>query len=307
MKNKTVIISLSDEKYFHLLNELIDSIKSFNQSSEVDTCILDAGMNDSQLEILKSKVTEIKKAEWDIAVPDSKIKNREWLKSQISRAFLPKYFPNYENYIWIDSDAWVNDWVAIDLLIRGCEQKSLAITQTIAPGYKDVGKVKWFLGSFAIVKTQNFKHAIRSGFDHKIARKIAFAPHLNIGVFSMKGNSEGWNLWQKNLKKALSKGRIFGSEGLAINISVYVDGLDTEFLPNSCNWIASHLLPKYDEKNSVFVEPNLPNNKIGILHLAGGIYNEKKIDLRDDKNVKINILTLNNETLSKSLRFSSIG
>jgi len=127
MKSKTVIISLSDEKYFHLLNELIDSIKSFSQSSEVDMCILDAGMNDSQLEILKSKVTEIKKAEWDIAVPDSKIKNREWLKSQISRAFLPKYFPDYENYIWIDSDAWVNDWVAIDLLIRGCEEKSLAI------------------------------------------------------------------------------------------------------------------------------------------------------------------------------------
>ncbi len=111
----------------------------------------------------------------------------------------------------------------------------------------------------------------------------------------------------KNLKKALSKGRIFGSEGLAINISVYVDGLDTEFLPNSCNWIASHLLPKYDENNSVFVEPNLPNNKIGILHLAGGIYNEQNIDLRDDKNIKINILTLNNKTLSKSLRFSSIG
>ena len=119
----------------------------------------------------------------------------------------------------------------------------------------------------------------------------------------MKGNSKGWNVWQKNLKKALSKGRIFGSEGLAINISVYVDGLDTEFLPNSCNWIASHLLPKYDEKNSKFVEPNLPNNKIGILHLAGGVYNNN-IDMRDDVNVKINILSLDNKNILKSLRFS---
>ena len=41
-------------------------------------------MNDNQLEILKSKVKEIKKAEWDIEVPSSKIKNREWLKSQIN-------------------------------------------------------------------------------------------------------------------------------------------------------------------------------------------------------------------------------
>ena len=303
MPNKTAIISLSDEKYFHLLNELIESIKFFKQCESVDICILDAGMNQSQLSILKTKVKKIEKAEWDIEVSSSKIKNREWLKSQVSRAFLPKYFPKYEHYIWIDSDAWVNDWSAIDLLIKGCEQKSLAITQTIAPGYEDVGKVKWFLGSLAFVKTQNFKHATRSGFKKEVARKIAFAPHLNIGVFSMKGNSEGWNVWQKNLKKALSKGRIFGSEGLAINISVYVDGLDTEFLPNSCNWIASHLLPKYDEKNSKFVEPNLPNNKIGILHLAGGVYNSN-IDMRDDANVKINILSLDNKNIFKSLRFS---
>jgi lipopolysaccharide biosynthesis glycosyltransferase len=39
-----------------------------------------------------------------------KLKGREWLKSQVSRAFLPKYFPNYEKYLWIDCDAWVNDW-----------------------------------------------------------------------------------------------------------------------------------------------------------------------------------------------------
>jgi len=303
MLNKTAIISLSDEKYFHLLNELIDSIKIFKQSESVDICILDAGMNQSQLSILKTKVKKIEKAEWDIEVSSSKIKNREWLKSQVSRAFLPKYFPKYEHYIWIDSDAWVNDWSAIDLLIKGCEQKSLAITQTIAPGYKDVGKVHWLFGNLAFVKTQNFKHAMRSGFENRVARKIAFAPHLNIGVFSMKGSSKGWNVWQKNLKKALSKGRIFGSEGLAINISVYVDGLDTEFLPNSCNWIASHLLPKYDERNSKFVEPNLPNNKIGILHLAGGVYNNN-IDMRDDANVKINILSLDNKIILKSLRFS---
>ena len=40
--------------------------------------------------------------------------------------------------------------------------------------------------NIAAVKTQNFKHAIRSGFEKDIARKIAFAPHLNIGVFDEK-------------------------------------------------------------------------------------------------------------------------
>jgi len=303
MENKTAIVSLSDEKYFHLLEELIDSINRFEQSKQIDICVLDAGMTDDQIKKLRLKVKSIEKAEWDIEVPGYKVKNKEWLKSQVSRAFLPKYFPKYHNYIWIDSDAWINDWYAIDLLIQGCKKKDLAITQSIAPGYRDIGRVKWIMGGLALVKTQNFKHAVKSGFDTKTSRKIAFAPHLNIGVFSMRSDSRGWSLWQKNLKKALSKGNIFGSEGLAINVSVYCDGLDTEFLPASCNWIASHLLPKYDEKNLSYVEPNLPNNKIGILHLAGGLFNNS-VDVRDDKSICIEISTLDGKKIFKNLRFN---
>ena len=35
--------------------------------------------------------------------------------------------------------------------------------------------------------------------------------------------------------------------------------LETEFLPLNCNWIASNLLPKFDEIKNTFVEPYLPN------------------------------------------------
>ena len=134
------------------------------------------------------------------------------------------------------------------------------------------------------------------------ARKLAFAPHINIGTFSLEKNSPCWDIWQKNLKKTLSAGKIFGSEGLAINLSVYVDGVNTEFLPLNCNWIASNLLPKYDEKNQTFVEPFLPNNKIGIMHLAAGIWKDNK-DMRLNKSIKIEIKTLENGLLNKSLRF----
>ena len=59
MPNKTVIVSLSDEKYFELLLELIDSINNFHQSKEVDICILDAGMNDGQINTLR-KISALK-------------------------------------------------------------------------------------------------------------------------------------------------------------------------------------------------------------------------------------------------------
>ena len=106
---KNVIVSLADANYFDLLNELVDSIKRFKQSKDVAICILDAGLTEEQKEKLSKKVDEIKSAEWDIEVPAFKVRGKEWLKSQVSRAFLPKYFPDYEKYLWIDCDAWVND------------------------------------------------------------------------------------------------------------------------------------------------------------------------------------------------------
>ncbi len=299
---KNTIVSLADANYFPLLEELINSIKRFKESENVAICILDAGLNKDQKEKLSTKVDEIKSAEWDIEVPQSKIKEKEWLKSQVSRAFLPKYFPNYEKYLWIDCDAWVNDWSSVELYFQACDNGKLGITQTIGPGYKITSKVNWLFGKLAIIKSQNFKHAIKSKIGTDKARKLAFAPHINIGVFSLEKNSKGWSLWQKNLSETLKAGNIFGSEGLAINMSVYIDDLETEFLPLNCNWITSNLLPKYDENQKTFVEPYLPNYKIGIMHLAAGIWKDGK-DMRIDKSIKIELETLDNKKINKSLRF----
>ena len=301
---KNTIVSLADSNYFPLLDELIDSIKQFEASKDIAICVLDAGLSEEQKNKLLSKVDEIKSAEWYIKVPESKIEGREWLKSQVSRAFLPKYFPNYEKYLWIDCDAWVNDWQTIELYFKACDNNKLGITQTIGPGYKITSKVDWVFGKLAIIKSQNFKHAIKSNISLDKARKLAFAPHINIGVFSLEKNSKSWEIWQNNLRETLKGGDIFGSEQLAMNISVYHDNIETEFLPLNCNWITSNLLPKFDEINDTFVEPYLPNNKIGIMHLAAGIWKDNQ-DMRLNKDVKIDIKTLDGKTLNKSLRFEN--
>ena len=229
--NSNAIVTLADSNYFELLEELIKSIKVHDQSKNISICVLDAGLTEQQVKILKEKVHSIKKAEWDIKVPGYKVLKKEWLKSQVSRAFIPKYFPEFEKYLWID-----------------------------------------------------------------------FAPHINIGVFSLEKNSKCWSIWQKNLEKTLSKGKVFGSEGLAINIAVYHDNVDVEFLPLKCNWITSHLLPKYDTNKNTFVEPYLPNETIGIIHLAAGIWKNNK-DMRLNKDVKVEIKTLEGKKIDKSLRY----
>ena len=301
MTNKT-IVTLADSNYFEMLEELVDSINKHVESKSISICVLDAGLTVDQVKIIEKKVYKVKKAKWDIEVPSYKVGGKEWLKSQVSRAFLPNYFPEFEKYLWIDCDAWVQDWNCIELYFKACENNKLGITQTMGPGYRIMSKVNWVFGRLALIKSQNYKHARSSGIKEQDARKIAFAPHLNIGVFSLEKKSICWEVWQKNLKKTLSKGKIFGSEGLAINLSVYVDNVSTEFLPLNCNWIASNLLPKYDSEKKIFVEPNLPNYQIGIMHLAAGIWVDKT-DMRVDKNLTIDIETLKADILKKSLRY----
>ena len=142
--NTNAIVTLADSNYFELLNELIESIKSHKESEKVSICVLDAGLSTDQVQVLKKKVYSVKKAEWDIKVPGYKTLKKEWLKSQVSRAFLPKYFPEFEKYLWIDCDAWINSWSAVDLYLRACENGKLGITQSIGPGYRIMSKLNGF-------------------------------------------------------------------------------------------------------------------------------------------------------------------
>ena len=296
---KNVIISLADSNYFELLNELIDSIKSFEQSKNVAICILNAGLKNNEVESLSKKVDEIKDANWDIEVPKHKIGQKEWLKSQVSRAFIPNYFPSYEKYLWIDADAWVNSWDAIELYFKGCDNKKLAIATSADRSYGRVLRAEWILKSFASIKSQNYKHAKSSGFSEKVARQVALMPHLNIGVFSLENNAPHWEIWQKNLKQALSKGKIWGSEQISMNITIYVDELPVEILPAYCNWTLINKL-KYDQNKNTLVEYYLPHHKIGIVHLAG----KNNDHIRYNKEYLSEIETLDGKNIKKKLRFS---
>ena len=295
---ENVIVSLADSNYFELLNELIDSIKSFDENNNVALCILDAGLKENQVDILSKKVDKIKKANWDIEVSSFKVMGKEWLKSQVSRAFLPQYFPGFKKYLWIDADAWVNSWESIDLYFKGSNNNKLSISTSADRSYGRVLRAEWLIGSLARIKSQNYKHAKSSGFSEKVARTVALKPHLNIGVFCLNEKAPHWEVWKKNLKIALNSGKIFGSEQIAMNITVYVNNLDVEILPAYCNWTLVDKM-KFDIKNNTFVEPYLPNHKIGIIHLAGKNNN----DVRLNKNLLSDVKTLEGEIIKKSLRF----
>ena len=300
---KNVIISLADSNYFELLNELVDSIKRFKQSENTAICILDGGLTEEQINILAPKVDQIKSSDWNIKINKFRTIGKKWLKSLITRAFLPEYFPNYEKYLWIDADAWVNSWEAVELYFKGCENKKLAISTSADRAYGRVLRAEWVIGSFAKIKSQNYKHAKSSGFSEKIAREVALKPHLNAGVFALESNAPHWEVWRTNLEDSLKSGKVWGSDQIALNITVYHNKLPVEILPAYCNWtlISAGIGMKYDKKRDTLVEPYLPNHEIGIVHFAG----KNNDQIRNNKNHISKVETVDGKIIDLKLRFNN--
>ena len=297
MTKEKLIVSSCDSKYFHLLKELFLSIKKTNLFNEYDFAVLDTGMDLNQLNYLKDNKVIIAKARWDVKVPQYKILGRNHLKTQTARAFLPDYFPNFKIYIWLDADLWLNDVNSFLLYEKGAFKNSLAITPQVDRAYYKLASVEWFFNFPKRIKTINYKN-IGKSVSKKLAKKYAFHATLNAGAFAIKSNSLIWDVFQKNVKLASKKGRIFGTDQVALALSVYEDKIPTEFLPSYCNWMCEFNLPFFDENKKMFIEPYLPHNPIALIHLAG------LDEIRSNKDMLSSIKTLNGNVIKRSLRFN---
>jgi len=228
-QNTKIIISSADSKYFNLLLELFYSVKNNNLLNEYDFGVLDTGLNNTQINILATHGILIKKAEWNANVSDYKIRGRDHLKTQFARAFLPDYFFNYSVYIWLDADTWINDKKTFLFYEQGCLRDKLCISPQIDRAYGKLAKVDWFFGFPKKIKTINYKNISKS-VSYKFGRKYALHPTLNAGAFAINDNKDIWKCIQRNINLASKKGRIFGTDQVALALSVYENNIPVEFL-----------------------------------------------------------------------------
>ncbi len=264
---RTALISSADSRYYPMLREWIASVRRFPQSAAMDICILDVGLSAGQVEALRPLVTHIVPARWPVALSSRRIKGREYYKACINRPFLRDYFPDYDLYVWMDADTWVQSWEAVDLFIRGAQRGALAVAPQTDRGYPRTVRVKW-LGRWPWkVRSFYFTNA-RLAFGFSTARALLNRHVLQAGVFALRGDAPHWERWQSLILKALEKGQVFTAEQLTMGMMIHLDGYAAEILPAWCHWLCE-FKPLWDEKRAVFVEPFLPHKDIGILHLAG--------------------------------------
>lgn len=292
---KNLIVSTADKNYETLLKELFTSQKNL---SNYDFAVLDCGMSEITKAFFRENNVQVKIPKWEVELPPLKIRGRDYLKSSFSKFYMQEYFPGYENYIWLDSDTWINCKKTFEMYLLGANEKGFAICPQIDRASPRLINIKWLFNFPIKINSINYKNISRS-VSRKLGKKYAGYFTLNGGCFSYNSKFKDIEIIRKNLKIASKKGRIFGTDQVALALSMFEDSLEFELLPSYCNWICEHHLPKFCENKQLFVEPYVPHHNIAVIHLAG-LDSE-----RQSSDIKHEITTLSGKEIKKSLRYQN--
>lgn len=134
--------------------------------------IIDAGLTENQIERLYQRNCLIRQF-----VPSSQkiqhaIKSREALAVNLGKLWLDKLFPEYELFVFLDADTWVQSWAALELLIGAAAEGGLAIVITWNR-YRDSFPVHWYWGLIPVFRSFNLKAASRAALPLSIRKKVS--------------------------------------------------------------------------------------------------------------------------------------
>lgn len=292
---KTAFISGCDSNYYPLLREWLASLQRFESSKTFDVCILDAGLSDEQRAELKPLVTSIVNPDWPCPLPAAKIKNREFLKACVCRPFLPQIFPGYDVYVWMDADTWIQDWTGVELFLAGAARRKITLTAQVDRAYPRAARVKWLWRWPWKVRSFYFSNALKA-YDFETAKFLLTRHVLLAGMFAMHKDAPHWLRWQELVVQTLKKGRIFTAEQLSLGVMCHMENYEAEILPAWAHWLCE-FKPLWDEAERVFVEPFLPHQPLGVLHISGWD------EMRLDRELRTDFKTLQGNVIQKSYRY----
>jgi lipopolysaccharide biosynthesis glycosyltransferase len=285
MSTELVIVLAADQKYFSFLQGCLASIRDKPQGRSAKLAFFDLGCTPEQLSWIRQHVDIIKQPEWefDFAGRDHA---PQYARGMLARPFLRKYFPDFECYVWLDVDAWVQDWSAIELLLAGArKRRGLAIVPEVDRG----SRLQYGLLPSYWRKVASWYSA---SFGDEVAKEFCSFPLLNAGVFAMHHQALHWDVWKQTLETALQRNCGLISDQMALNYAVYGQELfdKTEMLPSWCNWTCHFGWPAWDPGRSKFVEPYLPHREIGIIHFTEKKLTQKVLRTIDGNEVNVSVL-----------------
>ena len=254
MSNELAIVSGSDAVYFGLLRGLVRAIRAMPELAKSKIYIFDAGLAADQHAWLMGQGAAILSPQWDFGreVPG-------FVAMLATRPRIPECFPGHEAYLWIDADAWPQQFEAIAAYRRGALAKGFAVTPEVHPTYntRELGEAH---------------RRIRGWFGSDVAQALEGTAPINLGVFAGAASAPHWLVWRRRVDAWLAASTRqqadFNADQTAFNLVAYVDRLPVEFLPARYNWICHTSTPMVSEDGATLLEPVAPYLPLGMVHMT---------------------------------------
>ena len=286
---RSIIVTAADAAYFNMVADWLDLIRSFPELAELETCILDIGLTDGQRDRLSRYKTRLVQPDWDIDSVEQHPERPAFFKAMTVRPFLPKYFPDHEIIGWFDADVWVQEASFLQLYLRAAERHGFAIAAEIDRSYSFPHGEPYirpaYPFSYGCYNGFRLLHytAYERCFGRDTAKRLIKSPVVNSGAFAVRRDHPIWAQWGEACRRAIGNAPLKHAEQAALNLAIYnaPPAHRPHMLPPRANWICALSLPSWDPVRQMLVEPYMPHEPIGIVHLTS-VVNPIDIASTDD-------------------------
>ncbi|MEQ8355628.1 MAG: hypothetical protein RH942_08825 [Kiloniellaceae bacterium] len=270
----TIIITAADGGYFELLRGLMHSLEVQSGGRDIPLGVFDLGLTQEQRGWLAKRASVIIEPGWDLEVPEHVRAERPHARGLTVRPFLPRHFPGYDIYLWIDADVWLQDWRGVELYGLGAQRGCLTATPHSDRAYRVRSDVLSYR-----------RHQLQIGYGKDLADRLFLQHHLNAGIFAAPSDSSVWDDWAVAYQEGIAaSGGVMMSDQVALNVACFRHRQKLQMLPALCNWQCHLALPFWDPDAGRFCEPFLPHQPISMLHLThetkGGAFDIRGLDGR---------------------------
>ena len=269
---RAIAITGGDAAYFDLMRDCIESLQATEPGRALALGVLDCGLTEEQRDWCRERGAVLVVPQWDFDFP-GRDSLKDGYKALTARPFLPRYFPGFDLYLWIDGDCWVQQGDAVALFLAAARTGALAVAPEI---HRSMRHYRHAWQEFSSINGAAFEAC----FDKETAERLIRYPLINAGVFALAADAPHWQGWARLLGEALQRSTNM-TDQVALNVLVYDRGFSCEPLPSRCNWPVHHATPAWDAARGLFVEPAMPYEALGILHLT--IYTKRlpTLDVRE--------------------------
>lgn len=272
---RVLFVTAASESYASLLRGLVLSLQPWQPQPYTDLAVLDLGLADETRQWIRQYARHLAVPAWDLPVSETLRAQEPHARALTARPFLRDYFPGYDIYMWIDSDAWVQERYALDWYIAAAARGAMAITPQVHHAYQHTQT------SYAW-RAQR----MRAYFGKPGLQRLSWATYFNAGVFALPAKSSHWELWRQSFETGLNAcGGSICCDQTALNYCLWTNNVRVMPLPATCNWLCHLAAPGYDVARRRFCEPVVPGSALGILHLAANS-KDRRIVVRSGDGVR---------------------